>query len=292
VTRATDLTRALLAPPSDPVDEACRAHLRQRLSTGINPLVEQLPHGEQLVVSLPLLRRARSRPESLTDQEEPFAWKPVFVRRSLGLAVVEACVAGRFGSPIDAVGPVASEAVAEWGRTGWRTFHWEPWLAGLDGGARALVLAEAVTWATALWSSLDWRMLAEHPRLGGPDDQWVCPASRTVRFKGRSEVHVSLDSAQARWSEVGPASTPVALVSVAGGRPDEAWSGELAYLALVASLRSPSRPVPARVAGLWPDAGIRLVADIDGPALVAAAERVVATVSALVQARLSVLEPA
>ena len=79
----------------------------------------------------------------------PWAWPPS--RR--------ASTAGS-GGPAEAVGPVADRAVAEWRRTGWRTYHWEPWFAGLGGGARAMVLAEASSWATALWSRTEW------PRLG------------------------------------------------------------------------------------------------------------------------------
>jgi hypothetical protein len=290
--RATDLARALVASPVRFVDESCRSHLRERLSSGIAPMVERLPRGDQLVVTLPVLRRAKANPGSLAGDEEAFAWKPVFVRRSLGLAVVDACVTGRFRSPIEAVEPVASEAVAEWERTGWRTFHWEPWLAGLDGGARALVLAEAASWATVLWASFDWRVFTQRPRLGGADDQWVCSAPRTVRLKGRTELRVPLAAGPAPPQGAPPAAGGVTLVSVSGGCPGDAWLEELAFLALVAALRSPSRPVPARVAGLWPDAGIHHLAEIDGEALLAAADRVVATVSALVEARLAVLEQA
>jgi hypothetical protein len=80
----------------------------------------------------------------------------------------------------------------------------------------------------------------------------------------------------------------VALVSLSGGCPSTAWREELAYLALVASLRSPSRPVPSRVVGVWPDAGDDRVVEVDENALTAAADLVVATVTAVVGARLSV----
>jgi hypothetical protein len=80
----------------------------------------------------------------------------------------------------------------------------------------------------------------------------------------------------------------VGLVSVSGGHPPKAWPEELAYLALVASLRSPSRPVPARVLGLWPDAGADRSVEIDEAALMRAAERVVATVAAVAEARRAV----
>ena len=77
----------------------------------------------------------------------------------------------------------------------------------------------------------------------------------------------------------------MALVSVSGGCPSEAWPAELAYLALVASLRSPSRPVPARVTGIWPDAGEARSIEIDEQALAAAADLVVDGVAAVVGAR-------
>jgi hypothetical protein len=230
-------------------------------------------------VSLPLLRTARTAPEWLARPEEPFTWKPLFVRRSLGLAVVGACASGRFRAPADAVGPVVDEAVAEWGRTGWRTFHWEPWVAGLTPGARAVVLADALCWATALWSSLDWAALSRAPRFGGVDDQWICPASRTLRLKARAEVRVPLGEGSA-------------LVSVSTGCPGTGWADELAYLALVAGMRSPTRPIPARVMGLWPDAGFHSSVDIDHRSLDGAVDRVVATVAATVEARTLVSEPA
>jgi hypothetical protein len=297
--RPEQLTRALMAPPVGYVDEACRTQLRGRLSRELAPLVGRLPHRQRLVVNLADLRRARERPDSLSRQQEPFTWKPVFARRSLGLAVVDACAGGRFRSPAEAVGPVASAAVEEWERTGWRTFHWEPWFAGLDRGARALVLSEAVTWATSLWASFDWAAFEVPPRLGGGDDQWVCPDAGAVTLRGRSELRVPVATTGPEGSGADGAgqdgavhdrpgadgAVPVALASVASGRPSDAWAAELAYPALVAALRSPSRPVPARVAGLWPDAGIHLVVDIDGGVLASAVDRVVATVSAMVEAR-------
>jgi hypothetical protein len=77
----------------------------------------------------------------------------------------------------------------------------------------------------------------------------------------------------------------MALLSVSGGIPSDDWRTELGFLALVASLRSPSRPVPARVAGLWPDAGAQRMIDIDAEILRAAADRVIRAVSDLAAAR-------
>ena len=184
------LTRALTADGPTPLGDGIRARLRDRLISGIASVADRMPRGDHVVVTSNLLRLARTRPESLTSTEESFVWKPVFVRRSLGLAVVDACLTGRFATPMEAVAPVSSEAVAEWERTGWRTFHWEPWFAGLGPGARAAVLADAVTWATSLWSSFDWKALPQPVELGGAYDQWSCPVPRSVRLKARARLHL------------------------------------------------------------------------------------------------------
>jgi hypothetical protein len=284
VTPPDVLTRALTADGPTPLGDGIRARLRDRLISGIASVSEGMPRGDHVVVSSNLLRLARTRPASLTLPEESFVWKPVFVLRSLGLAVVEGCLTGRFATPMEAVGPVSSEAVAEWERTGWRTFHWEPWFAGLGPGARASVLADAVTWATSLWSSFDWKSLPQLVELGGAYDQWSCPVPRSVRLKARSELRVSLPgdggTAGAHGSQ-----RPTALVSVSGGCPGPGRVEELAFVALVAGLRSPSRPLPARVMGLWPDAGQHAVVDLDADTLSVAVDRVVATVDSVVAAR-------
>ncbi len=230
---------------------------------------------------------------------EEFRWKPAFVRRSLGLALVRACVEGRFQAPATAAEPVVAEALDCWRQTGWRTYHWEPWLAGLAPGARAVVLAEAVTWASALWVAFDWAALGSRCLFGAPNDLWTCPGPRTVRLKGRADVQVVLagdayslpgtsdDSQAGDRQTIGvPSEDPrctadtssVALISVVSGRPGELWQEELAFPALVAGLRWPSRPVPARVVGLWPDAATVRMVDIDDRLLGATSERVVAAV--------------
>lgn len=291
MTRAAARTVELTAPPVSRIGEGARDRLRDRLLSTVSASIEGLPPGGQVEVTLPILRRALTHPDRPALGEEPFAWKPIFVRRSLGLAVVSACATGRFRCPSEAVVPIATDAVAEWERTGWRTFHWEPWFSGLPSGARAVVLADAVGWATSLWTAFDWTAFAQLPQIGGADDQWTCPAPRTVRLKGRSEMHVPL-TAPGSVSRGGQRSeTPVALVSVSGGCPEEGWVEELAYLALTAGLRSSSRPVPARVMGLWPDAGLHRTVDIDEQALEAAADRVARTVGIVVGARLSAPAP-
>jgi len=271
--RSRAATAGLLAPPTFELDHPTVVRVRVQLESGIADAIVGLAPGEAIEVGLPLLRRARYQPELLGLADEPFAWKPAFVRRSLGLEVVRACAQRRFRGPADAVGPVADQAIEEWRRTGWRTVHWEPWLAELGQGARSVVLAEAVAWATPVWAAFDWPALLATAELGGPDNRWTGPKGGTVHLKGRVEARVRPDRGRS------------SLVSVASGRPGDGWRDELAYLALVAALGAEDLPVVSRVVGLWPECGYRLVVEIDEAALTGAVDRVVDTVAAMTDVR-------
>lgn len=269
------------------VSDAARERISEALTERLALAVDGLAPGSLVEVSLRVLRSARSRPESLGLPPPPFVWRPVFVRRSLGLAAVRACATGRFRGPAEAVGPVAEQAVDEWRRTGWRTFLWEPWFAGLGAGARAVVLAESVTWATPLWASADWAALGGRADVGGAAAAlWTLPGVGAVRLKARWEARVRPAPFGSPTGGAERPSAGSALVSVSGGTPDEEWTHDLAYLALVAGLRRPDRPVAARVVGLWPEAGVRRTVRIDEEALDAAADLVVTVV-----ARLAALAP-
>ena len=279
---AGSVTAELLAPPATPVGAEARDRLSDLLVDGVAAAVAGLAPGGPVEVTLSSLRRARSHPAELGEPGPAFAWKPVFVRRSLGLAAVRACIDGRFRAPAEAVVAVAGEAVEDWRRTGSRSFHWEPWFAGLGSGARAVVLADAVTWASGLWTAVEWTRIGPRAVLGAPDVVWACPAPHPVRLRGRSEVTVDLGGPHPGDGRTGGAT---ALVTVSGGSPREGWTEELAFPALVAAVRSPHRPVPARVLGLWPDSGDHRVVEVDGAVLGAAARRVVSMVADTADAR-------
>ena len=73
---------------------------------------------------------------------------------------------------------MSDEAVAEWERTAGGRSTGSPGSPGWRR-ARASVLADAVTWATSLWSAFDWGACPRRaPVVGGAEDQWSCPAAR------------------------------------------------------------------------------------------------------------------
>jgi len=285
------------APLADSVDSGVRDRVLERVVGGVGRATTDLPPGDRIEVTLATVRRAQSRPETVGRPEPDFMWKPTFARRSLGLAAVRACVEGRFRGPAAAVGPLADDAIDEWRRSGRRTFHWEPWFAGLGPGGRAVVLAESVTWATPLWTAFDWSEVGSRSVVGGADDLWTCPVPGTVRLKGRCEARIGAgggggdggargDAVRVPGSgRAGHSGGTAALVSLSGGSPGDGWREELGYLALVAVLSHTGRPAPVRVTGLWPDTGDRRTVMVDDELLMAAADRVVATVALTSAAR-------
>ena len=285
---------SLIAPMTNAPLPSSFDALRSRLARQLATAADGQPQWRELVVTLPILRRALAPRGRAHSWDEPFRWKPVFVRRSLGLAAIEACVRGDFRAPAEAVGPVADEAVVAWKASGWRTYHWEPWLAWLPTGARAVVIAEAVRWATQLWCALEWAELGPELRIGGADDQWACPPNGAVRLRGRVDIRVPLSSGgataptecpfggrEAGGRAEGPTQCREALVVTAGGVPPQNWETDLAFPALVSVLHRPRQLAPWRVMGIWPDAGVERTVEIDAELLDRVARRVVAAVARL-----------
>ncbi len=136
-----------------------------------------------------------------------------------------------------------------------------------------------------MWSAFDWREFDQPPGWAASTTSGCSPPTAPSGSRaGPSSGSRSGPGGPDRSEPDGPP-LPEAMVSVTGGSPGDRWSEELAYLGLVAALRSPSRPVPARVVGVWPDAGATRVVAIDDASLIAAADLVIATVATLVDAR-------
>lgn len=214
------------------------------------------------------LERARHDPASLRAPTEPFSWSPRAVRRSLALAVVGACVAGRFADPVHAAPVVAEAAVHRWEVTGDREFGWEPWYAGLGSGGRAVTLADAVAWATAIASLTSWT------RRDGVDFAGSRERARVGRAPG------VLIAGQFDALIPAGAGGPTGIV-IAGGAPRGDVEARLVLPALARSLRPGGQPLPARVLGIWPEAQMSLLVDVDRDALERTADAVGAALVAV-----------
>lgn len=269
--RARCLTDALIAPP-DPAPagatlEVLRARIRDELAV-VAPLA-----GPVLRVDGYLLRVSARGPERPPTADRPFSWSPRTARRSIGVAAVRCCLEGDARTPAEAVVATAAR-MAEDARAGLaRRASPASWLATLEDGARAAVLAEATTWATHLFEAVEWRRLDPPPAVGCADRWWDCPGVPTVALRGRADVRVGA-----------PADRQV-LLAVAAGRPGPTSRVELALAALVDVAARPSTPPPARVVGWWPECGRALVLSVDLELLEETARSVVAAVCRAAQAR-------
>jgi hypothetical protein len=274
--RARSLTGALLAPAPPPLSAADLAALAERLAGDLTALVADLPAGERLRLDAYRFALAREHPERCTAADGPFVPSPAICRRAIGLRAVERCVRRRSPSPAVAVGEVlaaGTEDVADSDGSGNRAPWWASWYVGLTSGGRAMVEADAVTWATQLWTALEWHGQGQAPMVGGGDDWWDCPGTRVLTLHGRADVRVRAEGRPA-------------LLVMGSGLPPSDWRLELGFPALVAALARRGQSVPARVVGLWPASGQVRILAVDEVDLADVATAVVGAVATWVDARI------
>jgi hypothetical protein len=276
--RVTWLTDALVAPAIEEVAPGELAALRADLVRDLEALGADLPDGERLQVDAYKLLVAHRHPERCMAIDDTFVASPRLARRAIGVAAVNRCVRHHSPAPAVAVAEVLAEGledVAVAARTGAvRAPWWAEWYAGLPGGGRAVVCAEAVTWATQLLGAVDWPRLAR-PVIGGRDDWWQCPGATPIVLKGRADVR-SLEGRRP------------ALLVVGTGRCQADWRTQLGYPGLVATLGRDAHVAPRRVVGVWPQSGQVRVLPVDLAMLRATAAAVVAAVATWVDSQIEV----
>jgi hypothetical protein len=272
--RAEALTDALMAEGADVIGADGMVSLRTRLGTELASAVEDSPEGERLRLDAFLLGRAGRDPDHFGVADEPFVASARNCRRAVGLGAVARCLGRPSLPPAPAVGDVLGmgvRAVEAGPDAGVPLPWWAAWYTGLPPAGRSMVEAEAVTWATQVWTSLSWQRLAR-PVVGGADDWWECPGTRVVTLRGHADVRVR------------PPGRPAFLV-VGSEVPAGNWRLPLAFPALVSALvRGPSA-VPSRVIGLWPASGQVRILPVDLALLENTADAVLSTVAAWVAAR-------
>jgi hypothetical protein len=122
----------------------------------------------------------------------------------------------------------------------------DQWLAGLSAAGCAAVQADAVTWATRLWTSLEWKAFAAPPTIGR-DHWWDSPHSSLLALRSRAEV---------RATSIDGRGNPVSVhLVVLGGPRRSSIRSELSVVALVEALQAPDALPPGRIVGWWADSG-------------------------------------
>ncbi|HEY7948995.1 MAG TPA: hypothetical protein VID75_15035 [Acidimicrobiales bacterium] len=275
--RARALTDALLAPATHGVNAADIAALRADLAGQLVALVEELPEGERLRLDGYRFDMAREHPERCVAAERPFVASPALCRRAIGLSAMTRCVRRRSPTPAGAVADVLAAGVEDAAdgadQSSTRAPWWAGWYRSLPAGGRAMVEAEAVTWATQMWTALEWDRFAPPPIVEGGDDWWDCPGTRRLTLRGRPDIRVRGDGLPA-------------LLVVGSGLPPSDWRPALGFPALVSALARGEKSTPGRVVGLWPASGQVRILPVDGAVLSETAASVVGAVATWVDARL------
>ena len=274
--RAAAVTAAMLAPLTPPPEPSELRRLHAELGGQLAALAEPLTaagpwrlDGRRLLLGL-----SGAAPGFAADRwPGPSARR---CRRAIGLAAVQRCWRRQQPHPAAAVASVLADAVTDLAGAAPAPW-WAPWYAGLTSGGRAEVQAQAVTWATALWSAVQWSTLPRATTVGGRGSWWSCPADRRIVLHGRSDMRT--------WVE----GRPVLVSLCSGAAPDAHWRQQLAWPALVAAVGTSSTPLPGRVVGIWPASSTVRVLAVDSDLLAAAAAGAVTAAAAWLTA--SVVSP-
>ena len=250
--RPASLTDVLLAPPGEDHPSDMGA-LRDRVVRLLGGLADTVPRGEQVRIDVARTMLGLGRAElGVGMADRPFSASTRTCRRAVGLAAVNRCVRGLSRTPAAAVRDVLAAGVEDATRRDpapTRAPWWAPWYAGLSLGGRAAVEAEAVTWATYLFTALEWWRFDRPPVIAGRDDWWQAPNGRLV-VQGRAEVRAQVERR-------------ASFLVVTGRWCSEDWRIRLGFPALACLLARGERAVPCRVIGTWPASGQTRVLPID-----------------------------
>lgn len=266
-----------MSAPAELLDHDTITEARSVLQRGLELEVRRSPRSRQLV-----RLGAYQLAHGALGSEPPFRWSATTARRTIGLAAIRSCITGAAATPGEAVtlvladphgaahiGPVTRGSCADW-------------LSVLTPPARAYVAAEATTWATRLWTAVDWSQPGATFDVGTSDRwwRWRPEGDRAVRvaLRGRADLRIRLTHASHA-----PSATPRphAHLSVFDGCPTLPDRRALVLSALVDGLNAGPTGVPLQVIGVWPDCGKVFTTQVTGACLLDTARHSLATVRSL-----------
>jgi hypothetical protein len=252
----SELTQVLLAP-TPVVDRDALAQVAGGLPVALADLAAQADGGGARRLTDHVIRLAYA-PSGTLPSATPFAWSAATARRTLGVTAVRSLVAGIERTPADGVRSALADAMRSARDLSRPSSSLDRWISGLSAAGRAAVHADAVTWATRLWSALDWRAFGAPPVVGR-DHWWESPHSSLLAIRSRADV---------RSESVDGHGNPVSVhLVLLGGTRRPSVRQELSVVALVEAMRAGPAVPPGRIVGWWPDSGHIVSVDVDATAL-------------------------
>lgn len=198
-----------------------------------------------------------------------FKWSPGTSRRTLGNGALRSLVRHNAMSTIEAVDDEINDqllrAAAGYVRPG--SMAW--WLSGLSIAELGLVRAEAVNWVTQL---LEITMDIEFKWQVPASDAYYDVARARTTLRGRRDL------------EIANASSRV-VIRIRSGSPGKSAGPGLRSDLTIETLANPVGLAPARIIGIWPEAGVCLSVDGTMEDLRAGARDLVRTAVAQQRAR-------
>jgi hypothetical protein len=254
------LTDVLLSSPGPGIGQADIARAANRLRKELPVISSCLDESTTLRIDAYHLPIALEAPERLVGAEKAFSPSPSSCRRAIGISAMAQCLRDPTLAPARAVSEVLDLALRSSDESP-RRLWWEEWFRRIAPGARAVVQAEAVTWATQLHGALEWSRFDPPARVGG-DYRWTLPGSPRLTIHAKIDVYCSVHE------------RPV-VFSMLTGLPGPQWSSALSLTALTAAMVQGSKAVPARVVGMWPASGQVRILEVDGGTLDRCSKQVV-----------------
>ena len=183
--------------------------------------------------------------ESAGAKSAPFRWTPSRARRTVGLGALRRVRAEYISSVTcaarDEIDELLVRAAAGYAYPG----SLARWLADQCAPVRALVVAEAVGWATTV---LDLLEPVELPWATCSTDAYYDVAAARTSLRARRDVTVNSPTGRV-------------VVRFRGGQPGRSAGPGLRADLVVEALSHPDGVLAERIVGIWPDAGISLAVD-------------------------------